>query len=182
MCPTLFPTISSIQGVLFKNIGRVLWKAAPVLLDYLVRTQKLQGLRVLELGAGCGLPGIGLAKLGADVTLTDVAHVIPLLRYNCYKNNVNAKVQELDWEDHKAVDALARQADWVDLVIASDVVFDVEQAKYFLRVLSTLQTDTLLALQPRDRYVALFLKEAERVCNISLLEKAGRIEVHALDF
>ena len=29
--------------------------------------------RVLELGSGCGLVGIGLAKLGADVVLTDPA-------------------------------------------------------------------------------------------------------------
>lgn len=36
----------------------------------------LQGMRVVELGAGCGLVGLVFASLGAHVLLTDLPHVL----------------------------------------------------------------------------------------------------------
>ena len=41
------------------------------------QAQDLRELRVLELGAGCGLPGIVAACRGANVTLTDLEEVVP---------------------------------------------------------------------------------------------------------
>ncbi len=48
----------------------------------------MKGKRAVELGAGMGLGGLAFAMLGADVLLTDVAAVLPLLRRN-YENNMS---------------------------------------------------------------------------------------------
>lgn len=56
---------------------------------YLLRTPPLgpwQGRKVLELGCGTGQLGIVLALAGAAVTLTDMAHIVPLTQTNCDLN------------------------------------------------------------------------------------------------
>ncbi len=72
---------------------------------------------ILELGAGTGLVGIACAKLGFDITLTDLSEIIPNLQHNVDKNHKEvsitlgenlkyscfskqkSKVAELDWTD-----------------------------------------------------------------------------------
>lgn len=49
---------------------------------------KMRGKRAIELGAGMGLGGLAFAMLGAEVALTDVAAVLPLLQRN-YQNNLS---------------------------------------------------------------------------------------------
>ena len=46
----------------------------------------LASLRVLELGAGCGLLAAVLARAGATVVATDCAAALPLLRLNLERN------------------------------------------------------------------------------------------------
>ena len=48
--------------------------------------QKLRGKRAIELGAGMGLCGLAFAVMGADVLVTDLGPVLPLLRINCEAN------------------------------------------------------------------------------------------------
>ena len=51
-----------------------MWQGAFVLTEYLLRTQPREhwnGTKVVELGAGTGLVGIALAKLGAQVELPE---------------------------------------------------------------------------------------------------------------
>lgn len=48
------------------------------------------GKRCLDLSAGCGLPGLVLAKLGAgSVVATDLAPNLPLLRKNAEANGAS---------------------------------------------------------------------------------------------
>lgn len=50
----------------------------------------MKGKRAIELGAGPGLGGMAFALLGADVLLTDLADIVPLIRKNVDANFTSA--------------------------------------------------------------------------------------------
>ena len=91
---SLFPPSSSSSFLTFSNNSLVLfqvWDASIILAKWLEKNARkgselsrarLAGKKVLELGAGPGLGGLAAAALGADVELTDVAEVLPLLKQN----------------------------------------------------------------------------------------------------
>jgi predicted nicotinamide N-methyase len=87
-------TLRLAQDPNSEHLGTTVWDASIVLAKYLERGMrkgelsrpKVSGKRGLELGAGMGLAGLSLALLGADVTLTDVAEVLPLLQANYERN------------------------------------------------------------------------------------------------
>jgi hypothetical protein len=82
--------VHSLRSDLCRGLSFQLWPAAEALCHYLEATygasDGLQGLRVLELGAGTGLVGIFAARLGADVTLTDLPTVVENLEANVALN------------------------------------------------------------------------------------------------
>mmetsp|Transcript_15999 Transcript_15999/g.26363 ORF Transcript_15999/g.26363 Transcript_15999/m.26363 type:complete len:131 (-) Transcript_15999:804-1196(-) len=58
----------------------------------------LQGKRMVEIGAGCGLVGITAALLGAEVILTEQGEMLKTLEANVSFNACrSAEVRELDW-------------------------------------------------------------------------------------
>ncbi|KAJ0605938.1 putative lysine methyltransferase, S-adenosyl-L-methionine-dependent methyltransferase [Helianthus annuus] len=77
-----------------KHLGTTVWDASMVLVKYLEKNcrkgrfspSKLKGKRVIELGAGCGVAGFGMAMLGCDVVSTDQVEVLPLLMRNVERN------------------------------------------------------------------------------------------------
>ena len=58
---------------------------------------KVSGKRAIDLGSGMGLAGLALALLGADVVLTDVREVLPLLRRNTDANLSPAALRGACW-------------------------------------------------------------------------------------
>lgn len=64
------------------------WDSAIVLAKYfeLHASRYGPGTRALDLSAGCGLPGLVLCKLGAEVTATDLRPNLPLLEKNAAAN------------------------------------------------------------------------------------------------
>ncbi len=77
-------------------MGLLIWSSSFVFAEYLLRVQPVgswRGKRVLELGAGTGMLGIALAMAGADVTMTDLAHITPLTVENIDKNSTGIKGQ-----------------------------------------------------------------------------------------
>jgi predicted nicotinamide N-methyase len=97
--------------------GVVLWPAA-IALAHEVASRPLAGLRVLELGAGTGLPGIVAASLGARVVQTDrQALVLHVCERNGARNGVTTIAHRIAdwtaWDDPTPY----------DLVIGSDILY-----------------------------------------------------------
>ncbi|KAA8544130.1 hypothetical protein F0562_022142 [Nyssa sinensis] len=74
-----------------KHLGTTVWDASMVLVKFLEKNcrkgrfcpSKLKGKRVIELGAGCGVAGFGMAMLGCDVVSTDQTEVLPVANEKC---------------------------------------------------------------------------------------------------
>ncbi|CAJ2654496.1 unnamed protein product [Trifolium pratense] len=122
-----------------KHHGTTVWDASLVFAKFLERNcrkgrfspAKLKGKRVLELGAGCGVSGFGMALLGCDVTVTDQKEVLPLLQRNVDRNISRVmqknpesfgsiKVSELQWGDESHIKAVCPPFDYI---IGTDVVY-----------------------------------------------------------
>lgn len=97
--------------------GIVLWPAA-IALAHEIASRPMKGLRVLELGAGTGLPGIVAASFGADVTQTD-RHAVGLhvCKQNAERNGLT-RIQHraADWTDW-------HDAERYDLILGSDILY-----------------------------------------------------------
>ncbi|OAE20267.1 hypothetical protein AXG93_4010s1040 [Marchantia polymorpha subsp. ruderalis] len=122
LAPALLPVISS--GPKERNSKKGEFSRA-----------KLAGKRVIELGAGCGLAGLGMALLGCDVVVTDQIEVLPLLLRNVERNLSRAKytasdcsymgsigkvdVAELDWGNETHITATGPPFDYI---IGTDVL------------------------------------------------------------
>lgn len=121
------------------RVGAACWDGALVAAAYFDAQPAgtFSGLKVVELGAGVGLAGLVLAKLGAVVTLTDRPQALSFARMSAAKNgmlagSVNAaanvvQTQPLEWGTPSvgaAASALA--AGGVDLVLATDCIYPSE--------------------------------------------------------
>ena len=125
------------------------------------------GKRVIELGAGCGLPGMLLASLGASVEITDIEETVELIEENIEENGGdverNATARVLDWND---VDALEHSGEY-DIILAADTVYSEAAVPLFIRVLEKLSTSStaIYFAHPKPRKEAasdLFWAEWER--------------------
>jgi len=99
--------------------GVMLWPASIALAhDLVARADQLAGKRVLELGAGTGMPGIVAASLGARVLQIDQS---PAALHVCALNKERNRVTSVE----------ARDAEWetfhsdepFDLILGSDVLY-----------------------------------------------------------
>ncbi len=96
--------------------GIVLWPAA-LALAHEVASRSLEGARVLELGAGTGLPGIVAAARGAKVVQTDRQKVVlHVCRRNADRNGVSVEHRLADWT---AWDDTTRY----DVILGSDILY-----------------------------------------------------------
>ncbi|KAE9616706.1 putative lysine methyltransferase, S-adenosyl-L-methionine-dependent methyltransferase [Lupinus albus] len=151
-----------VQDPNSKHLGTTVWDSSLVFAKFLERNcrkgrfspAKLKGKRVIELGAGCGVSGFGMALLGCDVIVTDQKEVVPLLQRNVdrnisrvMQNNPKSfgsiKVSELLWGDESHIKAVGPPFDYI---IGTDVVY----AEHLLEPL----LQTILALSgPRTTIV-----------------------------
>lgn len=140
--PAATVSCRQISFGLGKTGGQV-WPAAIALAAHLASPSMradMAGLRVGELGAGCGLPGLVLGALGdaSEVVLTDcgvqdgaevnsgdrlLPHgVMDNLRANSAANDNACRVAELDWWEHSAGEPVSPSEQY-DVLVGSDLTY-----------------------------------------------------------
>lgn len=114
----------------------VVWPASQVLATQ-VSVAALAGKRVLEIGCGIGLASIVLHKMGVDITASDYhPRAQEFLNRNVLDNGLAPiKFQLIDFEQKNPL--LGK----FDLIIASDVLYQPQQAQNLSRFISAHSSD-----------------------------------------
>uniref|UniRef100_A0A5B7CF31 Uncharacterized protein n=1 Tax=Davidia involucrata TaxID=16924 RepID=A0A5B7CF31_DAVIN len=179
------------------HVGTTVWPCSLILVKFVERWHPLtyaasapnpyatlldfRNKRAVELGAGCGVAGMGLYLLGLnDVVLTDIAPVMPALKHNLKRNKPvlakTLKTAQLYWTNPDHIKALAPP---FDLVIATDVVYIEESVGPLVSAMEALVADTgvvLLGYQLRSPEAhGLFWELCGRVFNV---EKVPHEHLH----
>jgi len=145
-----------------------LWPSGVALARH-VAGLELDGLKVVELGCGLGLPALAAALRGGEVLATDWAEdAIGLLGRNAERNSVLLRVARVRWSEPEP---LLRAAPW-DLVLGADLLYEARNAEQLTELLPRLGGEILLA-EPGRPYAKEFLKRfraepvGERVYRLS---------------
>ncbi|CAH2078964.1 unnamed protein product [Thlaspi arvense] len=140
-------------------------------------------INILELGSGTGVVGIAAAAtLSANVTVTDLPHVLDNLSFNADANaQVVARfggqvhVASLRWGEADDVELLGRN---VDLILASDVVYHDHLYEPLLKTLRLLMTTMqsegkrfifLMAHLRRWKKESVFFKKARKLFDVDVI-------------
>ncbi len=127
-----------------------LWPAGLALAQAL--PGRLDGVRIVELGCGLGVPSLVAAAHGADVTAVDwSAEAIALLRQNATSNAVSLEAVRADWRSFDGT---------FDLALAADVLYEARNVEPLAKLLPQLAPEALVALAGRP-YEADFLRRVE---------------------
>jgi predicted nicotinamide N-methyase len=123
-----------------------------------VARRELDGVRVLELGCGLGLPSLAAAVRGARVLATDWAEdAIALLRENAARNGLELECALVRWSDPAP---LVAAAPW-DLVLGADLLYEPRNVNVLLELLPRLGADVLLTEPGRPTAGRFFERAAE---------------------
>jgi predicted nicotinamide N-methyase len=133
-----------------------LWPAATALAAAL---PDVDGLLVVELGAGLGVPSLVAAARGAHVTATDWSQdAVDLLRENAARNGLQVDAERWDWRQPRT--------DRFDLVVAADVLYERRNVEPLLARVRELAPLAYVGLAGRP-YEAAFLREAGTVNEVA---------------
>ncbi|CZS92310.1 hypothetical protein WAI453_000193 [Rhynchosporium graminicola] len=151
--------------------GGQLWPAGMVLSQQMLRYHKnsLKDARILELGAGGGLVGLGVAlgcELDNPLYITDQQNMVELMRKNIELNGLESRVKELvlNWGDPLPEEVVSQKP---NLILAADCVY-FEPA--FPLLLTTLED--LLELCKES--VIYFCFKKRRKADIQFMKKAKK--------
>jgi predicted nicotinamide N-methyase len=141
-----------------------LWPSG-VALAAAVASLELRGARVLELGAGLGLPSLAAALRGADVLATDWAEdAVELLLLNAGRNRIGLRAEQVRWDDPGPI---VRPAPW-ELVLGADLLYERRNADQLVELLPRLGADVLLA-DPGRPFAKGFLERAAALWEIETM-------------
>jgi predicted nicotinamide N-methyase len=154
------------------------WPSARVLAEMLSDCS-LDGVPVLEVGCGLGVPSIVAALQGARVLATDwAADAIELLAINAARNGAALEAARLDWwAPGRAVAATP----W-PLVLAADVLYERRNVDVLLDLLPRLtgRRGEVLLADPGRATAQRFLEAARERWRISVLPQEGGVTVRRL--
>jgi len=143
-----------------------LWPAGLALAHEL--PEQLEGLRVVELGCGLGVPSLVAAARGAHVTAVDwAADAIELLRENAARNNVSLEAVLADWR---------RFDGSFDLALAADVLYEARNVQPLADLVSRIAPRALVGLAGRP-YEREFLERVRQLARVREHRKVARIQL-----
>lgn len=157
------------MDVLYEEIGAEqefppywaeLWPAG-IELAREVSRHDLDGMGVLELGCGLGLPSIAAGLAGARVLATDRAvEAIEFTTANARRNRAVVEVALSGWEQP---DVMVDRAPW-DLVLGADLLYEQRNVSWLLALLPRLVDDDgeVWIADPRRSRAEEFLAAAAR--------------------
>jgi predicted nicotinamide N-methyase len=152
------PDAGGVEWAPLAPYWAVLWRSGVALAREL-DGEALEGLRVVELGCGLGVPSIAAARAGADVLATDAcAEALELLERNARANGVRVETATIDWTE---ADELVGRAPF-DLVLAADLLYERASVAPLLSLLPLLAPEAWLA-DPGRAPAAEFLEQATRL-------------------
>jgi methyltransferase-like protein 23 len=138
--------------------GIVLWPSA-IALAHELAGRAVAGKRILELGAGTGLPGIVAAARGARVVQTDRQQlVLHVCKQNAERNGVAGI-------EHRLADWTAWQdTDRYDLIVGSDILYAAPLHPHLRRIFDAnlAPGGTILLADPFRETSVQLLEELER--------------------
>ncbi|HEY0633108.1 MAG TPA: methyltransferase domain-containing protein [Thermoleophilaceae bacterium] len=133
----------------------VLWRSGVALARELTG-RELNGLRVVELGCGLGVPSLVAARGGARVLATDEdAEALELVERNARENGLGVETARVEWH---APDELVARGPF-DLVLAADVLYERSSVALLLSLLPRLGAEAWVA-DPGRPAASVFLDEA----------------------
>jgi predicted nicotinamide N-methyase len=152
-----------------------LWASGAALASFLEQ-RELDGLDVLELGCGLGLPSLAAALAGAHVLATDWSpDAVALLRDNAQRNGVELEAAVVRWSRPERI---LRRDSW-DLLLAADVLYERRNVDELLSLLPRLGAAVLLA-DPGRPHAKWFLEQAAPDWTIDEVASQGSVTVREL--
>ena len=163
------PLVLSLTGFEGAGVGHRVWDSAIAMAlyqrspafssDVALATPVDQLPRVLELGAGVGLPGIDMARRGAaaSVTLSDARpKLLALQRRNAAAaGGADVRVAQLAWGPAEGEADLelshAAASDEYDVVVGSDVIYEEAHVQGLADLIRTLRAPLTIIIGPVTR-------------------------------
>jgi predicted nicotinamide N-methyase len=168
------PDAGGVEWAPLAPYWSVLWRSGLALARELGR-RRLDGLRVVELGCGLGVPSLAASRSGAEVLATDArAEALALLTRNASQNGIGLDTAQVDWES--PAELLVRAP--FDLVLAADVLYEHAHVRPLLELLPRLAPRILLA-DPGRPAAGVFLAEARRRGPVQT-QVDGVVSIHTL--